>query len=87
MKEFDIIQWDKSNWERALDFLEKNKNKEFQNKDVLELGSGDGSLSFWAARAGAKVICSDISKPKSLILNQIHKEKISFEIIDALEIP
>ena len=46
MEQFDIIRWDKSNWERALDFLEKNKNNEFQNKDVLELGSGDGSLSF-----------------------------------------
>ena len=87
MRKSDIIQWDKSNWERALYFLDKNKNKKFENKDVLELGSGDGSLSFWAARAGARVICSDISKPKTSILNQLYNEKISFEIIDALEIP
>ncbi len=87
MRKSDIIQWDKSNWERALYFLDKNKNKKFENKDVLELGSGDGSLSFWAARAGARVICSDILKPKTSILNQLYNEKISFEIIDALEIP
>ncbi len=87
MKNIQYINWDKTNWTRALNFLDENKTADFENKNVLELGGGEGSLSMWASHNGAKAICSDIIKPGSLVLNKLYKEKVRFEIIDAQDIP
>ena len=87
MKDIKYINWDKTNWIRALNFLDDNKMGDFENKNVLELGGGEGSLSLWASHNGAKVICSDIIKPRFQVLNILRKEKVKFEIIDAQDIP
>ena len=60
MIDYNFIRWDRSNWERALKFLESNKTQNFRKKKVLELGGRDASLSLWAASQGGSVICSDI---------------------------
>ena len=87
MKNIQYINWDKTNWTRALNFLDENKTADFKNKKVLELGGGEGSLSLWASNNGAKTICSDIIEPGSIVLNNLYKEKVIFEIIDAQDIP
>ena len=87
MKNSRFILWDKSNWERGLNFIEKHKSQEFEGKNVLELGGGEGSLSLWASYNGANVICSDIIKPGSLALKKLNQEKVEFQIIEAQDIP
>lgn len=87
MKNSRFILWDKSNWERGLNFIEKHKSQEFEGKNVLELGGGEGSLSLWASHNGANVICSDIINPGSIALNKLYQEKVEFQIIDAQDIP
>ena len=37
MKNIQYINWDKTNWTRALNFPDENKTADFKNKKVLEL--------------------------------------------------
>mgnify|MGYP001413205214 FL=1 len=45
----EIITWDIFNWARALNYLDKEKSKQFKNCRVLEIGADNGGMSFWAA--------------------------------------
>jgi 2-polyprenyl-3-methyl-5-hydroxy-6-metoxy-1,4-benzoquinol methylase len=96
----DIIEWDKSNWAKALPFWEQHlqrvngtsETKLLQNKNVLELGGRRGGLSLWAASLGANVVCSDLENPEkiaSLIHNKYPdlQQLIKYEAINALDIP
>ena len=85
--EYNFIRWDRSNWGRALKFLESNKTQNFRKKKVLELGGRDASLSLWAASQGGSVICSDIVDFDNNIIKKAFDAKIDFKIIDALDIP
>jgi SAM-dependent methyltransferase len=96
----DIIEWDKSNWAKAIPFWEQhlrrvnetNETKLLKNKNVLELGGRRGGLSLWAASLGGNVICSDLENPEK-IASPIHdkypewRKLIQYETINALEIP
>jgi SAM-dependent methyltransferase len=95
----DIIEWDKSNWAKALPFWEQylrnenrtNETKLLKNKSVLELGGRRGGLSLWAASLGANVTCSDLENPEK-IASPIHDEYpelrklIKYESVNALDI-
>ena len=90
-KKYDnFIDWDIPNWSRALQYLDKHRHTEFYGKKVLEIGSGYGGLSFWAASNGAKVLCSDIVAPSEVAINMAKKYKIKnikFEKLNVLEMP
>jgi SAM-dependent methyltransferase len=95
----DIIEWDKSNWVKALPFWEyhlsyENKTSEtklLKDKNVLELGGRRGGLSLWAASLGANVTCSDLENPEE-IASPMHnkypelRKLIKYESINALDI-
>ncbi|MBN4071170.1 class I SAM-dependent methyltransferase [Crocinitomix catalasitica] len=53
-----IIRWDVKNWKRALRFW--NKHCEIKvGMRVLALGERDGGLSYYFAKLGCDVVCSD----------------------------
>ncbi|MDR0704057.1 MAG: class I SAM-dependent methyltransferase [Planctomycetaceae bacterium] len=95
----DIIEWDKSNWAKALPFWKhhlRNENKTNETKllkdqKVLELGGRCGGLSLWAASLGANVTCSDLENPEK-IASPIHnkypelQKLIKYESVNALDI-
>jgi SAM-dependent methyltransferase len=92
----DIITWDIVNWSKSLSFWEKNIDLENKNYKCLELGARQGGLSLWLALKGNQVICSDVSydthpheleKTKALHKKYNCQNKISYECIDALNIP
>ena len=83
------IEWDVSNWSRALEYLDENKCMPFKGKNILELGGKNASLSLWAAEKGGLVTCSDIvglENHFSKKFNHIKNDSIRYEIIDALDI-
>lgn len=92
----DIISWDIVNWSKALEFWNKNIDIKDKNYKCLELGARQGGLSLWLALQGNQVICSDTSyelepnefkKTKDLHHKHRCSDKISYEYIDALNIP
>ena len=87
----DIIEWDIINWSLALTFWEKHSKKINENSLVLEIGSRNGGLSLYAALKGAKVICSDLHKPR-IEAKLKHKRYgvsplIKYRTIDVTNIP
>ncbi len=60
----DIIEWDVSNWSRALAIWQPQLSKlDKTNAIVLCLGERNGGLSLWFALQGFRVICSDLNGP------------------------
>lgn len=93
-KEFirDVVEWDIKNWWRAIQFWEDRIERRLEGKKVLDIGGRSGGLSLYWAMKGANVICSDINNDgfeKARILHQKYgvEKKISYEVIDATEIP
>ena len=83
------VEWDISNWSRALEYLDQNKCMPFKGKNILELGGNNASLSLWVAGKGGIITCSDIvefENQYSRKVNDIKKGSIRYEIIDALDI-
>ena len=79
------IEWDISNWSRALEYLDQNKCMPFKGKNILELGGKNASLSLWAAEKGGLVTCSDIvgfenqfSQKVNYIKKAIESSEINF---------
>lgn len=54
----DIIQWDVSNWKKALSFWEQHF-KITPGMKVLALGERGGGLSLYFALMGCEVVCTD----------------------------
>jgi SAM-dependent methyltransferase len=86
----DIIQWDIATWRPALDFwLERTGS--LAGSLALELGARDGGLSLFLARAGCRVICSDVNGPteqaKRLHSDYGVQDAISYEVVDMRRIP
>lgn len=92
----DIIGWDIINWSKSFDFWSQKidiKNKQYK---CLELGARQGGLSLWLALNNNQVICSDVSyidqehelnKTKALHKKHNCDNKITYEAIDATNIP
>lgn len=88
----NYVQWDVSNWSRALDFWLLNCGQSaFSGAEVLEVGSQDGGLSLWFADQGAsKVVCSDLNGPTDAA-RQLHavagvSSRIEYASTDATNI-
>ncbi len=87
----DIIDWDVSNWSKAIDFWEDALSQTNENIEALELGGNKGGLSLWLASKGYSVICSDLNSPEENA-KELHKKynldkKIQYAAIDATAIP
>lgn len=86
----DIIEWDIVNWKNALLFWEQHLPAD-KTLHCLELGGRRGGPSLWLALNGHQVICSDLENPEehAKLLHDKYKvsERISYEAINALEIP
>lgn len=86
----DIIEWDIVNWKNALLFWERHLPTH-KSLHCLELGGRRGGPSLWLALKGHQVICSDLENPEehAKLLHDKYKvsERISYEAINALEIP
>lgn len=86
----DIINWDITNWSKAIPFWEKHADLNSYKLKCLELGGNHGGLSLWLAQKGHQVICSDLKNPEK-ISKQLHEKygelSISYQGINALDIP
>ncbi len=84
-----IIQWDVRNWSKVLRFWEKHFAVRPGMK-VLALGEREGGLSFYFAKKGCEVVCSDYNEfPETT--KTFHTEKgidsqISYARIDMRQI-
>lgn len=87
----DFVEWDTTNWAKALAFWERSVDLENNNYSCLELGGRRGGLSLWLAIKGNNVICSDLKNPESeagLIHQKYYsKSRITYQAIDATDIP
>ena len=85
----EIIQWDVKNWSRALDFWNKHIRVEPGMK-VLALGEREGGLSFYFAKQGCEVVCSDYNDfpdtTKDFHQSKGVSDKISYRKIDMRKI-
>jgi SAM-dependent methyltransferase len=92
----DIITWDIVNWSKSFSFWEENIDIKNKNFKCLEIGARQGGLSLWLALNGNEVVCSDIGYDKKPIelekAKKLHEkyncqDKITYECINALDIP
>ena len=68
--EYVLEEWHKSFLSRFLSIF-----KDVRNKTVVDLGPGQGYMTFELARAGAKVLAIDLSEKTLLRLSKIAKKK------------
>ena len=89
----DVVEWDVYNWSRGIDLWKKFDAKGCQGKKILDIGGRSGGLSlYWALQGADKVICSDVNDNAFENAKKLHKkyhveDQISYEIIDATNIP
>jgi ubiquinone/menaquinone biosynthesis C-methylase UbiE len=80
-----VIQWDVTNWKKALNFWNKHLKIEPGMK-VLALGEREGGLSYYFAKLGCQVVCSDYNDfpdtTKNFHLNAGLADHISYQQID-----
>lgn len=56
-----VVQWDVTNWGRAIALWEKDLPNDLTGKKVLDIGGGGGGLSVFFALKGAEVLCTDLT--------------------------
>lgn len=87
----DCIEWDVTNWAKALAFWKSKVKLENANYECLELGSRSGGLSLWLSELGNNVICSDLENPEKIARMRHEKYNIRNPIrylaVDATSIP
>ncbi len=88
--ERDFIGWDTHNWTKALTFWNRHI-PEGSVLHCLELGANQGGLSLWLATKGHEVLCTDTAdlaeQMKTFHAGYAVKGKISYAVVDALNIP
>ncbi|MEE8452698.1 MAG: class I SAM-dependent methyltransferase [Thermoguttaceae bacterium] len=87
----DCIEWDTTNWGRALEYWEENTSVVLEQAKALEVGARHGGLSLWLANKGVDVLCSDLDGPSDKA-KESHKKyqtacPIEYDSINALDIP
>jgi ubiquinone/menaquinone biosynthesis C-methylase UbiE len=75
----DIIQWDISNWKKALSFWEQHY-KITPGMKVLALGERGGGLSLYFALMGCDVVCSDYREFQEVTKKLHEKHGVSSRI-------
>ncbi|MDE2482342.1 MAG: class I SAM-dependent methyltransferase [bacterium] len=87
----EIVEWDARNWSAALAFWRARGGLDAAPLDCLEVGAHHGGLSLWLARAGHRVLCSDLARSEELATPLIARHgllsHVRFEDIDATAIP
>ncbi|HEV7178241.1 MAG TPA: class I SAM-dependent methyltransferase [Candidatus Baltobacteraceae bacterium] len=87
----DVVQWDVANWSAALDYWAAHAPLHGTSLDALEIGANSGGLSLWLARAGHRVVCSDLERTREHAAPLIERhgmlDRVVFEDIDATAIP
>ncbi|MBL1281210.1 MAG: class I SAM-dependent methyltransferase [Fluviicola sp.] len=86
----DIVDWDITNWSKAIDYWEQNVDFSSENMLGLELGGNKGGLSLLLAKNNCSVICSDLNSPEEKA-KELHKKhgvshQIQYKAIDATNI-
>lgn len=81
----EIIQWDVKNWRNALPFWDAHFDIKPGMK-VLALGEREGGLSFYFAKLGCSVVCSDYNELPE-VTQEMHEKKgvsqnISYKTVD-----
>lgn len=82
----DIINWDISNWSRALDYWDSHLPASLSGLDALEVGARDGGLALFMALKGANVVCSDLDGPTEQALEVHKKYGVAGRIVDYAKI-
>lgn len=81
----NIIQWDVTNWSKALRYWDENTDIKPGQK-VLALGEREGGLSLFFAIKGCKIICSDYNEfpdeTKQMHIENNVSDLISYKKID-----
>lgn len=85
----EIIQWDVKNWKNALPFWDAHFDIKPGMK-VLALGEREGGLSFYFAKLGCEVYCTDYNEMPE-VTQKMHQEKgvadkIQYKQIDIRDI-
>lgn len=87
----DIVDWDITNWWRAIHYWDQNIDLNNQKYQCLELGATRGGLSLWLALKGNEVLCTDLKNPKDMAAVVHHKysckSNIRYDALDAMAIP
>jgi ubiquinone/menaquinone biosynthesis C-methylase UbiE len=86
----DIIQWDVKSWKNALPFWDAHFAIKPQMK-VLALGEREGGLSFYFAKLGCHVVCSDYNEmpAETKLMHEKYQvaSQISYQQVDMRAIP
>lgn len=87
----DVVDWDVTNWTRAIRYWEKHVNINLKKHHCMELGTAYGGISLWLALNGNAVLCTDIRHPEKLA-GHLHRKyacacNIRYEAVDATDIP
>lgn len=87
----DVIEWDITNWSRAICYWHKNVKITHKKHRCLELGATRGGLSLWLAIHGNEVLCTDLKNPEKWA-RDLHDKyncqaNISYAAVDATDIP
>ncbi|HEX5170061.1 MAG TPA: class I SAM-dependent methyltransferase [Cyclobacteriaceae bacterium] len=85
------VEWDVTNWSKALEHWSHNLDLREKNYQCLELGARHGGLSLWLALNGNNVVCSDLQNPGETA-TKLHskygvRDRIKYQAIDATSIP
>ena len=95
----DIIEWDISNWTRAIEFWDGYSGDllaEIRNAGetpkVLDIGAKNGGMSLYWALKGCDVLWTDLLDDGLESAKQLHEkynvsDRISYETMNSLEIP
>lgn len=77
----DVVEWDVSNWTRALLFWEKEIRSTPNEKSLgLEIGSRKGGISLYFAKNGYQMITTDIQSPEPTASPLHRKYKVTDRI-------
>ena len=86
----EIVEWDISNWTKAIEDWERVLPDSLEGFVGLEIGGKNGGLSLYLALKGCHVICSDVVPVDPIVKKKMEQHGVSdrvvYKTIDALSI-